>query len=137
LFDSNYGKSFVLNKFLLNIYLCYYRYCCLGTDKNDFKSVSSNYHIQSLENGSLVIKEVEKSDQGLYVCEAGNGVGVDISIVVKLSVNIGAHFKKSFQVIRVLKGDTIRMTCEAFGEKPLSIKWIRDRNDIDLISDKK
>jgi Down syndrome cell adhesion protein len=80
---------------------------------------------------------VEKSDQGLYVCEAGNGVGIDISIVVKLEVHMSAHFKKSFQLIRVIKGNTIRISCEAFGEKPLTIKWIRDRNDIDLISDKK
>jgi Down syndrome cell adhesion molecule len=80
---------------------------------------------------------VDKSDEGLYACEAGNQVGVDISIVVKLSVHIGAHFKKNFQVIRVTKGNTIRVLCEVFGEKPLYIKWIRDRNDIDLISDKK
>lgn len=40
-----------------------------------------------LENGSLVIRDVEKQDAGLYLCEASNGVGASLAEVVKLSVN--------------------------------------------------
>ncbi|RWS18961.1 Down syndrome cell adhesion molecule-like protein, partial [Leptotrombidium deliense] len=39
---------------------------------HEFKSISSNYHIQTLENGSLTIKEAAESDAGFYICEAGN-----------------------------------------------------------------
>ncbi|GFV04402.1 down syndrome cell adhesion molecule homolog [Trichonephila clavipes] len=53
----------------------------------NFKSIISNYHIQTLENGSLSIKDLTEEDRGHYLCEAANGVGADLSTVVKLSVH--------------------------------------------------
>ncbi|GIY62054.1 cell adhesion molecule-like protein [Caerostris darwini] len=53
----------------------------------DFRSVVSSSHMYVLENGSLVIKDVEKQDAGSYLCEASNGVGESLAEVVKLSVN--------------------------------------------------
>ena len=75
-------------------------------------------------------RETQKPDEGLYACEAGNGVGSDISRVVRLTVNVGAHFKKSFQILRLKIGQTLRVSCEAFGEKPLSLKWRRGRGEV-------
>lgn len=70
-------------------------------------------------------------DAGSYLCEAGNGVGADLSSVVKLAVHVKAHFKTNFQVIKVAKGKPFKILCEALGEKPLKVKWTKDRNEID------
>ncbi|GFU65149.1 hypothetical protein TNCV_4056191 [Trichonephila clavipes] len=57
------------------------------TQPADFRSVVSSSHMYVLENGSLVIRDVEKQDAGSYLCEASNGVGESLAEVVKLSVN--------------------------------------------------
>jgi hypothetical protein len=47
----------------------------------------SNANVQTLENGSLVIREVGKEDAGHYMVQAINGVGPGIFLVVRLTVN--------------------------------------------------
>lgn len=103
----------------------------------EFKPISSNYHIQALENGSLTIKEVMEKDAGAYLCEAGNGVGADLSVVVRLQVHVKAHFKNNFQMIRVVRGKALKIPCDAYGKKPLHIKWSKDGMEIDSHSDPK
>ena len=93
--------------------------------------------MQTLENGSLTIKEVTERDRGSYLCEAGNGVGADLSLVVRLAVHVKAHFKNNFQMIRVVKGKPLKVTCDAYGKKPLHIKWLKDGMEIDTHPDTK
>lgn len=71
------------------------------------------------------------------MCEAGNGVGGDLSAVVHLSVHVKAHFKNNFQVIKVVRGKPLKVVCEAFGEKPLNVKWSKDRLEIDPVTERK
>ena len=40
-----------------------------------------------LANGTLVIEDAHKSDSGLYLCRASNGVATDLSKVVRLTVH--------------------------------------------------
>ncbi|XP_074602199.1 cell adhesion molecule Dscam1-like isoform X2 [Brevipalpus obovatus] len=105
--------------------------------KSDFRSISSNYHIQTLENGSLVIRETLESDSGHFSCEAENGVGSVLSKMVRLSVHVQAHFKSNFQVIRIRKGNPMNISCEAFGEKPIYLKWLKDRIEIDALTNRR
>lgn len=55
-------------------------------NKFEFRIVTSNSHIQVLENGSMIIKDVELSDASRYVCQASNGINPSLSEVVDLSV---------------------------------------------------
>ena len=52
----------------------------------DFKVVISNANIQTLENGSLSIREVNEDNSGEYMCQAINGVRPGISVVIHLTV---------------------------------------------------
>ena len=52
-----------------------------------FRTVISNSHMHTLENGSLTIKDVSEDDEGVYLCQANNGVGTGLSKVVTLKVN--------------------------------------------------
>lgn len=107
-----------------------------GSEQLEFKSISSNYHIQSLENGSLVIKDVEEADGRQYVCEAINGVGVDLSAAVHLTVNVPPRFKDPFRVVRLPIGKPLTVACQPHGHTPIEVKWTKDDNDIDLMRPK-
>ena len=75
-------------------------------------------------------------DAGAYLCEAGNGVGAELSRVVRLTVHIKAHFKKAFETVRVHRGEHLKISCEAYGERPMSIAWNKDGVDVEMISSK-
>ncbi|RWS15708.1 Down syndrome cell adhesion molecule-like protein, partial [Dinothrombium tinctorium] len=88
-----------------------------------YQPVISNSHIHALENGSLIIKEISKNDEGYYLCQATNGVSSGISKVIKVTVHVPAFFKSSFSAQTVRKGASVEISCEAEGEKPLAILW--------------
>ncbi|UYV61717.1 hypothetical protein LAZ67_1006135 [Cordylochernes scorpioides] len=92
----------------------------------DYQTIISNSHIHTLENGSLMIREVDRSDQGLYLCQAANGVGPGLSKVIKLSVHESAYFKLKSSSLTLKRGETALLQCEAFGEKPLTITWNKE-----------
>lgn len=94
------------------------------------RPISSNFHMQTLENGSLAIKELRQSDAGLYQCEAGNSVGAELSKRVRLRVRVRAHFRSAFEVTRVRLGRSLQVECRAFGEQPLQVRWMRERMEL-------
>nr|AWV54575.1 mDscam12 [Tetranychus urticae] len=98
-----------------------------STDGEDFKVVISNAHIQTLENGSLTIREVAKEDAGHYMCQAMNGIGPGASMVVKVTVAVAAHFEKKFETHTVNLGQDLTIRCVAIGDKDIQITWSRDR----------
>lgn len=59
----------------------------LSPKHTDFRIITSNSHIQILENGSMIIKEVEQSDATRYVCQAFNGINPTLSEMIELKVN--------------------------------------------------
>lgn len=69
---------------------------------------------------------MQEQDKGAYLCEAGNGVGAELSHVVRLDVHIRPHFKNNYELVKLTKGAAIRLRCDAIGEKPLAISWTRD-----------
>lgn len=86
-----------------------HRLMIVNTDGENFKVIISNANIQTLENGSLTIREVTREDGGHYMVQAINGVGPGISHVVKLTV----------------KGQLRRRHSHAFlPMQPTSVVWI-------------
>ncbi|KAG8198699.1 hypothetical protein JTE90_023471 [Oedothorax gibbosus] len=96
-------------------------------ETGDYRTVISGSHIQTLVNGSLVIRDIEQDDDGRYMCEASNGVGTPLSTVVKLTVHVPAHFKQKFIAQTVRSGESVTLKCEAFGEKPMTYMWLKDK----------
>lgn len=47
----------------------------------------SNAHMRVLQNGSLVVTDVKKTDAGSYLCQVSNGIGSGLSKVITLTVN--------------------------------------------------
>lgn len=54
--------------------------------KFEFRVISSNSHIQVLENGSMIINNLELGDASRYVCQAFNGINPSLSEVIDVRV---------------------------------------------------
>ncbi|XP_076361336.1 cell adhesion molecule Dscam1-like isoform X2 [Tachypleus tridentatus] len=103
-----------------------------GSALHNFKTIPSNSHIQTLENGSLVIRDVDVEDSKFYMCQATNGIGAGLTKVVAVKVHVAAHFKRSFQSHIWKKDETAKLQCEAHGESPLQISWSKDNQPINF-----
>lgn len=102
-----------------------------GSLTSDYKTLLTDAHIHMMSNGSLSVRHVEKSDTGYYMCQASNGIGSGISTVVKLTVRVPAYFKEEFKAETIRKGENIRIKCQAFGDRPLSVTWRKDSQVLD------
>ncbi|XP_067138802.1 cell adhesion molecule Dscam1-like isoform X2 [Centruroides vittatus] len=103
-----------------------------GNIPESYKPISSNSHLHVFENGSLTILEVETDDSGYYLCQASNGIDSGLSKVIKLDVHIAAHFKSKFHAEIAKKGEDAKLKCEAFGERPLTVVWLKDKQPLDI-----
>lgn len=43
--------------------------------------------MHTLENGSLMIRDISEEDTGVYLCQANNGVGSGLSKVINVKVH--------------------------------------------------
>ncbi|KAL1467324.1 hypothetical protein MTO96_026208 [Rhipicephalus appendiculatus] len=60
-----------------------------------------------------------------------------ISKVIELKVHVSAHFKNAFNSKTLRKGNTARIKCEVFGEKPLTISWSKNGQSISAKQDQR
>ncbi|GFQ82593.1 down syndrome cell adhesion molecule-like protein Dscam2 [Trichonephila clavata] len=102
-----------------------------GDVASEFRPISSSSRLHVFENGSLVIHSVEEGDDGHYLCQATNGIGQGLSKVIRLSVHVAAHFKSKFRAESVRKGEDAKLICEAIGDRPLQITWLKDKQSFE------
>jgi len=102
-----------------------------------YKLVTADGRLHKLENGSLEIRTVDKGDAGFYMCQASNGIGAGMSTVVELQVRVPAQFKEEFRVESVRKGGPLLITCQAVGDKPLTVRWKKDSQPFAVGADKR
>lgn len=89
-------------------------------------------------NGTLLLHQMGKNDEGDYTCTAKNKLGIDER---KVSVIVGPNApqikSKSQTLLTVRLGHSARLSCEAVGEPAPRIMWISPRNNaIPALSDK-
>lgn len=65
--------------------------------QQQFKLINSNHHVQTLENGSLAIRQTNKEHEGIYMCEADNGVEPNLVKSLRLLVHLQAQFVDEIQ----------------------------------------
>ncbi|KAK8788727.1 hypothetical protein V5799_021505 [Amblyomma americanum] len=96
-----------------------------------FTTITSSARVRVLENGSLAIDEVDRSDAGRYLCQSLNGIGPGISSVVTLEVQVAAHFDEKFRAVTVRRGEPARLECRAQGDPSIRLTWTRDGRRFD------
>lgn len=55
--------------------------------QGEYQELVYGTHVEVLGNGSVVLRRVQKSMEGMYLCQAHNGIGAGLSKVVYLTVN--------------------------------------------------
>ncbi|XP_049268838.1 Down syndrome cell adhesion molecule-like protein Dscam2 [Rhipicephalus sanguineus] len=96
-----------------------------------FATITSSARVRVLENGTLAIDDVDRSDAGRYLCQSLNGVGPGVSTVVKLDVHVAAHFVEKFKAVTVRRGDSASLECRAHGDPSIDLSWTRDGRRFD------
>ncbi|XP_054164202.1 cell adhesion molecule Dscam2-like [Oppia nitens] len=100
--------------------------------EGQLRTIISNSHMHSLFNGSLAINDVQLDDEGVYLCQANNGVGTGISKLVTLKVHVGAYFKTKFESQTVRNGQSVWIDCLSYGEQPITISLTKDGMPLDV-----
>ncbi|XP_022255012.1 Down syndrome cell adhesion molecule-like protein Dscam2 [Limulus polyphemus] len=108
-----------------------------GSMSSEYVSLRTNAHINVMANGSLAIRKVEKDDAGLYMCQAANEIGSGLSTVIELHVKVPAYFPNKFKAETIRKGQLLQVTCQLFGDHPLTVKWKKDGENLDFRFDRR
>uniref|UniRef100_A0A8C7GTL9 Si:ch211-159i8.4 n=1 Tax=Oncorhynchus kisutch TaxID=8019 RepID=A0A8C7GTL9_ONCKI len=82
-------------------------------------------------NGTLLLQQMGKKDEGDYTCHAKNELGED---EMKVSIKVGPDFpritSKAQLLLTARLGESAYMTCQATGEPPPTIVWLSPSNDV-------
>lgn len=92
----------------------------------ELMGIVSGPHMHVLENGSLVIVNVGKQDEGDYVCEVSNNRGPTLASISRVKIHDPVQFGKNFEVIKVKSGLKVDLPCEVCGDQPIDIDWYKD-----------
>ncbi|XP_055939181.1 cell adhesion molecule DSCAML1-like isoform X4 [Argiope bruennichi] len=102
------------------------------SDNMDFFPISSLSQASLFLNGSLQLNDIKKENEGMYKCNASNGIGLSLIKTIMVRVIVPARFEEKFTMKNVRRGETATLKCEAVGDKPLSITWTKDKAEIDF-----
>lgn len=80
---------------------------------------------------SLIIKHVNFEDEGVYGCEASNGVGEAKSHAVNLKVMAAPYFTVEPEIINAAEEEEVIFRCEASGVPEPQISWIHNGKPIE------
>ncbi|XP_076265869.1 Down syndrome cell adhesion molecule 1 isoform X3 [Rhynchophorus ferrugineus] len=94
-----------------------------GVSPGDYKDFKPNNPDVKVEDGTLMINNIQKTNEGYYLCEAVNGIGSGLSAVILISVQAPPQFEVKFRNQTSRRGDPAVLQCEAKGEKPIGILW--------------
>ncbi|KAG8195693.1 hypothetical protein JTE90_002957 [Oedothorax gibbosus] len=83
-------------------------------------------------NGSLLIAQVQESDAGTYACQVDNGIAPALSKNIALKVNVPPKVTVTVGQLAVRKGEAARLACDVTGDDPISVKWVKKQNAIEI-----
>uniref|UniRef100_A0A3Q2ZY24 Si:ch211-159i8.4 n=1 Tax=Kryptolebias marmoratus TaxID=37003 RepID=A0A3Q2ZY24_KRYMA len=82
-------------------------------------------------NGTLLLQQMGKRDEGDYTCHAKNKLGKDERKVrVKVGPNAPKIGLKSQSLVTVKLGESAKLSCQAIGEPKPTITWISPRTKV-------
>ncbi|XP_035788171.1 Down syndrome cell adhesion molecule-like protein Dscam2 isoform X28 [Anopheles albimanus] len=107
----------------------------VGDTPGEYKDLRSNDSSIRVEEGSLFIQNIQKSNEGYYLCEAINGIGSGLSAVTLITVQAPPEFVEKLRNQTARRGEPTVLQCEARGEKPIGILWNMNNIRLDPKSD--
>uniref|UniRef100_A0A0N5AL87 Peroxidasin homolog n=1 Tax=Syphacia muris TaxID=451379 RepID=A0A0N5AL87_9BILA len=102
---------------------------------NDTLITESTEKINIGEEGRYIqVKNISLTDRGIYKCIANNSVGTDEILYTLHVFQVPSilNGRKS----KVIEGETANITCDAIGEPPPLIRWLRNSVLLDTLPQK-
>ncbi|XP_075544683.1 cell adhesion molecule Dscam1-like [Dermacentor variabilis] len=107
-----------------------------GWDGGPYRALVSSSRVHVLVNGSLSVRSLEAGDAGLYLCEASNGVGAELSKVVRLTVRSSPRLSPKESTTSAKRGSTVHLQCEPeAGDTPMRLWWLKDGVPVAALGD--
>ncbi|XP_065340863.1 cell adhesion molecule Dscam1 isoform X19 [Cloeon dipterum] len=106
-----------------------------GVVPGDYKDFKANDPNVKVEDGTLSISDIQKANEGYYLCEATNGIGSGLSAVMLISVQAPPSFEVKLRNQTSRRREPTVLQCEAKGEKPIGILWNMNNKRLDPKSD--
>lgn len=97
--------------------------------------LSTTESLQVANNGSLVIKGAQKSQDGTYECSAENGIGLALVKSIQIQILVPPIVEQKFKVVTVEAGQDAVLECSAKGEEPLFVEWLKDKKPLNGLDD--
>lgn len=112
--------------------LCIFNF--VGDQPGEYKDMKHNDNIR-VEEGTLHIDNIQKNNEGYYLCEAINGIGSGLSAVILVSVQAPPEFTEKLRNQTARRSEPAVLQCEAKGEKPIGILWNMNNMRLDPKTD--
>ncbi|XP_055318406.1 cell adhesion molecule Dscam2 isoform X29 [Sitodiplosis mosellana] len=106
----------------------------VGDTPGEYKDMKANDNIR-VDEGTLYINNIQKNNEGYYLCEAINGIGSGLSAVILISVQAPPEFAEKLRNQTARRGEPAVLQCEAKGEKPIGILWNMNNMRLDPKTD--
>ncbi|XP_064466371.1 cell adhesion molecule Dscam1-like [Ornithodoros turicata] len=97
---------------------------------DDVTVISQNGRHQVYSNGTVLFRDLKRSDSGMYTCEVSNGIGANLKKTVLVSVYQTARVQILRQNSSVVTGGSANITCIATGDHPLTVVWMKNEQSI-------
>ncbi|KAK7578218.1 hypothetical protein V9T40_010423 [Parthenolecanium corni] len=98
----------------------------IGDKSGEYSEIRESSSTRILSNGSLLMQNVKENMEGYYLCQASNGIGNAIGKVIQVKVRSAPFFAAPSRTVSVKRGDTATLQCNVNGDKPITVKWIRN-----------
>lgn len=105
-----------------------------GDQPGEYKDLKHNDNIR-VEDGTLHIDNIQKNNEGYYLCEAINGIGSGLSAVILLNVQAPPEFTEKLRNQTAQRSEPAVLQCIAKGEKPIGILWNMNNMRLDPKTD--
>ncbi|CRL05044.1 CLUMA_CG018090, isoform A [Clunio marinus] len=80
-----------------------------------------------VENGTLIFENIQKANEGYYLCTAKNGIEPDISTIIYIYVRGYPKFSLEVKNQTARYGESAVLHCEATGDYPIDLRWYKDK----------
>ncbi|XP_054723241.1 hemicentin-1-like [Uloborus diversus] len=98
-----------------------------------FANIILGENIKLAQNGSLLIEEASKLDEGIYRCNASNGVGNSLIATMALKVIVAPKIQPFSFPKMVISGTKTSVTCTAIsGSPPMEFKWHKNGHSLKM-----
>ncbi|RWS11618.1 hemicentin-1-like protein [Dinothrombium tinctorium] len=74
----------------------------------------------------LKLNNIKESDSGKYECVVSTKDGDVLRKTITVTVSVPAKFDEKHATTHAKRGESVRLSCNAIGDKPLSITWKKD-----------